>query len=68
MDTDFELADRIEAAMEAAPAADWSPSQMARKVHAGLQPVRETLAWMADHQYVAAAGNGSRVRYTLRRP
>ncbi len=63
-DAEFELADKIEAAL-AKRAGEWLvPSRIARLVHAHLCHVRPVLDWMAAHQNGARHDGGS---YGIRR-
>jgi len=49
-DYEYELADQIQAALDAAADQWLTPSAIARKVRADLWKVRPVLEWMASHQ------------------
>ena len=68
-DADFDLADRLVTALEAAPADGLSPSKAGRAAKAATEDSRRVLEWMAAHQYCHTRGNGAWTRYRAgRRP
>lgn len=67
-DAVYDLADQIEAVVNANPGESWTPSTMARKIKASTDDTRKVLKWMAAHSMdVEASGNGAWTRYTARR-
>lgn len=65
-DTGYKIADRIDQWLDTHPGPH-SPSQIGRAVGAHTHEARSILAWMHDRTMVAAAGNGTRRRYSSRR-
>jgi hypothetical protein len=63
-DAEFDLADAIEAVLEARPGEWLIPSRIARLVHEPLGHVRPVLDWMTAHQIGARHDGGS---YGIRR-
>jgi hypothetical protein len=63
-DPEFDLADKIEAVLEARPGEWLIPSRIARLVHEPLGHVRPVLEWMCFHQIGARHDGGS---YGIRR-
>ena len=56
---DVDLADRIDAAMAAAPAdRDWLPRELAEATGGDRAAVRQVLAYMVAHRYVQSNGRG----------
>jgi hypothetical protein len=62
-DEQYELADRIEAALEAAGPDGLTPSRIARKAHADYHETCDVLFWMVAHQYAHTSGNGAWTHY-----
>jgi len=65
-DTQWDLADPIEAVLRADPAKTWTISELARKVKADYQDTSVVIRWMVRHQFVLATGNGAWTRYLAR--
>lgn len=63
----YDVADRIELAMEADPDTTWTPSALARKVRADYDDVVTVLRWLVAGQYgVTTCGKGGAwTRYCL---
>lgn len=65
-DAEFEIADRIEALLEADPTQSWTPSGVAREVRVTTTDAARVLAYLLTNRYITAAGNGAWTRYTAR--
>lgn len=62
-DEHYELADRLELALEAADARGLTPSVSARKAGTDTLTARHVLDWMVEHKYAHTTGNGAWTRY-----
>jgi hypothetical protein len=63
-DTDYNLADQIEAVLEAGPAAGLTPSAVAAKVTGtSTDEARDILRWLVEHGYAHTSGNGAWTHY-----
>ena len=62
-DEQYELADQLEVALEAAGPAGLTPSQAARKVHATTDAAAVVLGWMVANFFVHTSGHGAWTHY-----
>lgn len=62
-DVDYDLADAVEAALEAAGQDGLTPSAAARKTGTTTDAARGVLQWMASNRYAHTSGNGAWTRY-----
>lgn len=62
-DEQYDLADRIELVLEAAPAAGLTPSAVARRVRTTTAQAALVLAWLTECRYAHTSGNGAWRRY-----
>lgn len=65
-DAEYDVADQIEALLEADPTRSWTPSRVARRVHVTTPEATRVLAYMVANRYITAAGNGAWTRYAAR--
>ena len=65
-DTDYEVADRIDAILDADRTASWTPSRMARKANTDTHTAGRVLAHMVQGNMALADGNGAWTRYSHR--
>jgi hypothetical protein len=62
-DEQFDIADRIDVALEAAKREGLTPSQVARKAHTTTAEAAEILDWMTRRQMAHTSGNGAWTHY-----
>jgi response regulator of citrate/malate metabolism len=62
-DDDFEIADRIEAALDTAGPEGLTPSRAARKAKTDTVTARRVLEYLVDHAYAHTTGNGCWAHY-----
>jgi hypothetical protein len=62
-DEQYQLADRLELALEAAPPAGLTPSAAARKVGTDTVSARHVLDYLVRHRYAHTSGNGAWTHY-----
>ena len=62
-DAQYEIADKIEIALEAADARGLTPSALARKVKIPTAQIYAVLNWMVNGRYIHTSGNRSWTRY-----
>lgn len=65
-DEQYDVADRIDAILDANRDETYSPSQMARKAKTDSYTARAVLHFMADNRMAVAGGNGAWTRYSYR--
>lgn len=64
-DGQYDLADRItEVLRSQPPERTWTPSELARRAHAGDTSIYPVLRWMARHLFVRTHNNGAWTRYS----
>jgi len=66
-DDEFEIADRLEDALEGAASTGMTPSVAARKAHTDTVTARRILDYLVRNQYAHTSGNGAWTRYHARR-
>jgi hypothetical protein len=64
-DEAFELADKIEAAMDANPGRDWTPSELARKIpgYVETHKVQQVLNYLVRKSYIRTDERGAWSHY-----
>ncbi len=63
----YSTADVIEPVLDAEPDKWWTPSAVARKAKITTSEAGRALAWMDEHNYVKADGNGCWRKFSSRR-
>jgi hypothetical protein len=62
-DREYDIADRIEAALEAADSKGLTPSVAARKAKTDTRTAGRILDYLVDHAYAHTSGNGAWKHY-----